>query len=129
MDAQTVEVTLQPHDDKPQSTAERKASLIRQGELYRVSLVHAKAQVKHAVRPEQLFHSALIQAGWMLRSRINGLLRPGGTSVSALMPYAMALIGFIRKRKAGKASLGVALALAGIGWYLQQRREQHASSH
>jgi uncharacterized membrane-anchored protein len=124
MDAQTEEV-----NQKPQSVAERKASLIRQGELYRVGVVQAKAHVKYAARPEQLFHSALNQAGWLLRSRIDSLLKPGGASVSAIMPYAMALIGFLRKRKAkaGKASLGVSLALAGIGLYLQQRRVRQAT--
>jgi hypothetical protein len=129
MDAQTVEVTPMSEHHAHQTTAERKAALIRQGEFYRVSVVHAKAQVKHAARPEQLFHSAVNHASGMLRAHFNGLLKPSGTSVSAIMPYAMALIGFIRKRRVGKASLGVALALAGIGWYLQQRREQHASSH
>jgi hypothetical protein len=127
MDAQTVEVNEKLQDDKSLSTAERKASLIRQGELYRISVVHAKAQVKHAARPEQLFHSVMNQAGWLLRSRIDSLLKPSGTSVSAILPYAMTIIGFIRKRRAGKASLGVALALAGIGWYLQQRRVPRAT--
>jgi hypothetical protein len=44
--------------DQPASVDERKAQLIRQGEFHRVGVMHAKAQVKHAARPEALFHSA-----------------------------------------------------------------------
>jgi hypothetical protein len=119
MDTQTVEVK-----DKPVDAAERKAELIRQGEFYRVGVVHSKAQVKYAARPENLFHSAVDHATWALRSRVDGLLQPTGASVATIMPYAMTIINFIRKRKMGKASLGVSLALAGIGWYLQRRRLQ-----
>ena len=117
MDTQTVEVK-----DKHADTDERKAQLIRQGDFYRVGVIHAKAQVKQAARPEALFHSAIDHATWALRARVDGLLKPTGASVASIMPYAMAIFSFIRKRKVGKASLGVALALAGVGWYLQQRR-------
>src|SRR5437588_4690967 len=104
MEPQTVEVK-----EVPLSAQERKAQLLRQGEFYRVGLMHAKAQVKQATRPDALFHSVLEHATWTLRARIDGLLRPTGTSVAALMPYGMTLIGFIRSRRMGKASLGVAL--------------------
>lgn len=122
MESQTVEVKAKPVD-----AAERKAELIRQGEFYRVGVVHSKAQVKYAARPEALFHSAVDHATWAVRSRVDSLLQPTGASVASIMPYAMAIIGFIRKRKMGKASLGVALALAGAGWYLQQRRMRQAT--
>ena len=112
--------------DKPGDVAERKAELIRQGEFYRVGVVHSKAQVKYAARPEALFHAAVDHATWAVRSRVDSLLQPTGASVAMIMPYATAIIGFIRKRKMGKASLGVALALAGVGWYLQQRRMRQA---
>ncbi len=122
MDPQIVEVK-----DKPGDVAERKAALIRQGEFYRVGVVHSKAQVKYAARPEALFHAAVDHATWAVRSRVDSLLHPTGASVAMIMPYATAIIGFIRKRKMGKASLGVALALAGVGWYLQQRRMRQAT--
>jgi hypothetical protein len=117
MDTQTVEVKHKAGD-----LEQRKAELIRQGAFYRGGVVHAKAQIKHAVRPEALFHSAVDHAAWALRSRVDGLLKPTGTSVAMLMPYAVAVFKFIRQRRMGKAGLGMALALAAAGWYLQQRR-------
>ena len=100
----------------------RKAQLIRQGEFYRVGVVHAKAQLHFAVRPQALIHSALDHAGAALRARVDKLLAPAGTNVATIMPYALVLIRFMRHRKVGKASIGAALVLTGIGWYLQQRR-------
>ena len=117
MDTQTVEVKEQRGD-----TQQRKDELIPQGEFYRVGVVHAKAQVKHAVRPEALFHSAVDHAAWALRSRVDGLLKPTGASVAMIMPYALSVFKFIRQRRMGKAGIGAALALAAAGWYLQQRR-------
>ena len=113
--------------DKPVDVEERKAQLIRQGEFHRVGVIHAKAQVKHAARPEVLFHSAIDHASWAVRSRVDNLLHPTGTSVGALMPYALTIFRFIRHRRIGKASLGVAVVLAGVGLYIQQRRARQAA--
>jgi hypothetical protein len=121
MDAQIVEVKERPGD-----LAERKALLVRQGEFYRVGVVHAKAQVKYAARPDALFHSAIDHATWALRARVDSLLNPTGTSVGSIMPYAMAIYSFIRRRKMGKAAIGAAVVLAGVGIYLQQRRARQA---
>jgi hypothetical protein len=123
MEPQTVEVK-----EVPLSVEERKAQLLRQGEFYRVGLVHAKAQLRQAARPEALFHSVLEHATWALRARIDGLLRPSGTNVAALMPYVVTIIGFIRSRRMGKASLGVALALAGAGLFVRLRQARQAAS-
>lgn len=122
MDTQTAEVKDQASD-----LEQRKAELIRQGEFYRVGVVHAKAQVKYAARPEALFHSAVDHASWALRSRVDGLLKPTGTSVAMIMPYALTIFKFIRQRRMGKAGLGAALALAAVGWYLQQRRARQVT--
>jgi hypothetical protein len=122
MDTQTVEV-----NDQRSDLDRRKAELIRQGEFYRVGVVHAKAQIKHAARPEALFHSAVDHAAWALRSRVDGLLKPTGTSVAMIMPYALTMFRFIRQRRMGKAGLGAALALAALGWYLQQRRARQVT--
>jgi hypothetical protein len=122
MEPQTVEVK-----EVPLSLEERKAQLLRQGEFYRVGLVHARAQLKQAARPEALFRSVLEHATWALRARVDGLLRPSGTSVAALLPYVMTLIGFIRSRRMGKASLGVALALAGAGLFVRLRQARQAA--
>lgn len=117
METQMVEVK-----DQLSELDQRKAQLIRQGEFYRIGVVHAKAQVKHAARPEALFHSAVDHATWAVRSRVDGLLQPTGASVASITPYVMAILSFIRRRKMGKASLALAVVAAGVGLYLQQRR-------
>jgi hypothetical protein len=122
MEPQTVEVK-----EPELSLEERKAQLLRQGEFYRVAALHAKVQLKQAARPEAMFHSAIDHLTWTLRARVDGLLQPTGTSVASLMPYVMAAIGFIRRRKTGSASLGVSLALAAIGWYLKRRQAQQVA--
>jgi hypothetical protein len=100
----------------------RKAQLLRQGEFYRAGVMHAKAQVKHEASPATLFHAALDHATWALRSRVDGLLKPTGVSVASMMPYALSVLGIIRRRRLGKPALGVAVVLGGLGWYLQRRR-------
>jgi hypothetical protein len=102
----------------------RKDELLREGDYYRVGFMHAKAEIKHAARPEVMFHSAIDHASWALRTRADALLKPTGTSISALAPYALTVFGFIRKRHMGKQALGAALLLGGLGWYLQKRRAQ-----
>ena len=103
---------------------QRKAQLIRQGEFYRVGLVHAKAQVKHGAQPGALFHTAVDHASFAVRTRIDHLLRPTGMTVSSLAPYVLTILGFIRRRRLGKQALAVAALLAGAGWFVQQRRKQ-----
>jgi hypothetical protein len=101
---------------------ERKARLLREGELFRLGIVHARAQIKHGARPDTMLHSALDHAGWALRARIDGLLKPTGVNLTTLMPYALGLLGFIRRRRLGRPALAASLVLAGLGWYLQRRR-------
>jgi hypothetical protein len=71
-----------------------------------------------------MFHSVIDHATWALRTRADALLKPTGTSVSVLAPYALTVLGFIRKRRLGKPALGLALLLGGLGWYLQRKRAQ-----
>ena len=114
-------VGLEPTKDQL-SLAERKALLLRQGEFYRVGIVHAKAGIKQGSRPEALFHTAVDHAAWAVRSRIDAILHPTGINVATIMPYAVTVLGFLRKRRLVKPALGV-LALAGAAaYYLQQRR-------
>lgn len=122
MEAEIVEVR-----ESPESRQQRKAELIREGEFYRVGVVHAKAQVKQAARPEALFHSAVDQATWAIRSRVDGLLQPTGASVATLAPIVMTVIRILRNRKAGKAGLASAVVMTAIGWYLQQRRARRSA--
>lgn len=104
--------------------AARKEELLREGAFFRSGVALAKAQVKHAARPDVLFHSAVDHATFALRSRADALLRPTGVSVAALAPYAMTIISFIRGRGLGKPALGVGLVLGAVGWYVQRKRMQ-----
>jgi hypothetical protein len=118
---QTNIVGLEPTKEQL-SLAERKALLLRQGEFYRVGIVHAKAGIKQGSRPEALFHTAVDHAAWAVRSRVDAILHPTGINVATIMPYAVTVLGFLRKRRLVKPALGV-LALAGAAaYYLQQRR-------
>ena len=114
--------------------AARKAALLRQGEFYRVGIVHAKANVKQGARPEAMFHRAMDSASFALRSRIDGLLHPGshpgsGTSVSSLMPFAISILGFLSRRRLVKPAIGVLAAAAALGWYLQRRSQRQVGAH
>jgi C4-dicarboxylate-specific signal transduction histidine kinase len=106
----------------PVNPAARKAELLRDGEFYRAGVAHARAQIKHGSRPEVLFHSAIDHATWALRSRADALLKPTGTSITTLAPYAMTALSFIRKRRLGKPALAVAALLGVAGWYVQRKR-------
>jgi hypothetical protein len=112
--------------------AARKAALLRQGEFYRVGIVHAKANVKQGARPEAIFHRAIDTATYALRSRVDGLLHPGsgsGGSVSSLLPLAISVLGFLSRRRLVKPALGVVAAAAALGWYLQRRSQHQAGVH
>lgn len=109
---------------KQLSVAERKEELLRDGEFYRAGVAQAKAQVKYGARPEVLLHSAFDHATWALRARADALLKPTGASISAIAPYALTVLNFIRRRKLGKPALGAALVLGAVGWYVQHKRAQ-----
>jgi uncharacterized membrane protein (UPF0136 family) len=71
-----------------------------------------------------MFHTVLDHATWALRARADMLLRPTGTSIATLAPYALTVLGFIRRRKLVKPALGIT-ALAGVAaWYVQRKRAQ-----
>lgn len=109
------------------SHEQRKRALLRDAEFYRSGVVHARAQIKHAAQPEVILHSVVDHATWALRARADALLKPTGTSVSVLAPYAMTVIGFIRKRRLGKQALGAAAVLGALGWYVQRKRAQQVA--
>ncbi|HEY0061853.1 MAG TPA: hypothetical protein VGC21_07015 [Telluria sp.] len=112
--------------NKQDSVAERKARLLRQAEFYRVGIVHAKAGIKQGSRPEALFHSALDHVTWAVRTRVDGLLRPTGINVATIAPYALSILGFLKRRRMLKPALGVAAALGGVAYYLQHRKAKAA---
>ncbi|MFC5511328.1 hypothetical protein ACFPOU_09345 [Massilia jejuensis] len=104
----------------------RKAELLREGEFYRAGVSYAKAQVKHGARPEVMLHSALDHATWALRARADALLKPTGTSISVLMPYALTAFNFVRQRRLGKPAVAGAILMGVAGWYMKKRRAQRA---
>ena len=121
------------HNDEPTGLAGhkhsrdpvlRKAELLREGEFYRAGVTYAKAQVKHSARPEVMLHSVLDNATWALRARADALLKPTGTSVSVLLPYAMGVFNFVRQRRMGKQAVAGAVLMAVAGWFMQRRRAQ-----
>lgn len=102
--------------------AARKSELLREGEFFRAGVAHAKAQIRHAARPEVMLHSAMDQVTWALRARADALLKPTGTNVSVLMPYALAVVNFLRQKRLGKPAAGAVLTLGALGWYLNRKR-------
>jgi hypothetical protein len=119
------------HKDEPTGLAghkhsadpvKRKAELLREGEFYRAGITYAKAQVMHGARPEVMLHSALDHATWALRARADALLKPTGTSISVLMPYALTAFNFVRQRRMGKQALAGAVLMGVAGWYMKKRR-------
>jgi len=116
---------MQKNDHR--SHEEKKRALLRDAEFYRAGVAHARAQVKHAARPEVMFHSVIDHATWALRARADTLLKPTGTSVSVLAPYALTVLGFIRKRRLGKPALGIAALVGVAAWYVQRKRAQQVA--
>jgi hypothetical protein len=115
-------IGLEAPEGKEDELSVRKARLKRQGDFYRVGIVHAKHSIKQGARPDALFHSAMDHASWAIRNRVDSVLRPTGLNVATVMPYAITVLGFLRKRGMVKPAIGILTALAGVGIYLQQRR-------
>lgn len=107
--------------------AAHKLRLIREGELYRVSVVHAKIMVSNALQPDAVLHSAVEHAVGMAQARFGALLQPGGlknVNFRALMPYALTVGSFIARRRLVKPALGLGVAVAlGVGWLMRHRSE------
>ena len=104
--------------------AERKTQLKRQADYYRVGIVHSKANIKQSARPEALFHRVIDHASWAIRSRLDSVLRPTGVNITSVMPYAVSLLGLLRKRKLMKPALGVLAAAEGVAVYVKQRQSK-----
>jgi len=100
--------------------AAEKQKLIREGELLRIKVVHAKALTGQALQPDALLHGAVDHAIGMAQARLGGLLQPGGLSgvnFKSLMPYALTIGSYIARKRLVKPALAVAvLAGAGVAW-------------
>jgi hypothetical protein len=118
------------HEDGKLSVAERKAKFIRQGQLYRVGVVRAKAQVLHEAQPQALFHAAVDHATFALRTRVDNLLNPTGFSVGSIWPYALPVLRLLRNRQFGRKSklaMAAVALLGAAGVYYQQKRKREAA--
>ena len=102
--------------------AERKRELLREGEFFRAGVAHAKARIQYSAKPEVMLHSAIDHVTWALRARADALLKPTGTNVSVLLPYAMGVINFVRQRRLGKQAGLAAVVVGGLGWYMNRKR-------
>lgn len=111
---------------EPKDTlAERKARIKREGDFYRVGIVRSKAYVKQGAKPENLFHAAVDHATWAVRNRVDAVLRPTGINVATIMPYAVTVLGLLRRKGLVKPAIGIVTAVAGAAYYYQQRRAGH----
>lgn len=107
-----------------------KMRLIREGELQRVKVAHAKAQLGMALRPEALLHSAVDQASALAQARLGGLLSPGGLNMANLktvLPIALTVGSFIMRKRLLKPALGVGAVVAlGVAWLARRKRTASA---
>jgi hypothetical protein len=122
---------MSKHEEAAALAAE-KLKVIREGELYRIKLVHSKALVAQALHPDALFHGAVDHAVGLAQARLGGLLQPGGMGglnvksllpyAKSLMPYALTVGSFIARRRLIKPVLVLALAAgAGVAWMMRRR--------
>jgi hypothetical protein len=124
------------HEDEAALAAE-KLRIIREGELWRIKLVHSKALVGQALQPDALMHGAIDHAVGLAQARLGGLLHSGDgggfslkslTSLASLgtlktvMPYALTVGSFIARRKLVKPVLILATAAGvGVAWLMRRK--------
>ena len=120
--------------DEQAALAANKERLIKEGELYRLSVLQAKYQVVNALHPDRLLHGAMEQAVGAVQNRLGNLL--GGqagaglldklnfSSFKSLAPYALTVGSFILRRRLLKPALVVAaVAAVGGGWLLRRKSD------
>ncbi|GAB2877062.1 hypothetical protein GCM10027277_52920 [Pseudoduganella ginsengisoli] len=113
-----------------------KERLVREGELYRVSVAHAKGQLAYALHPDALMHSAVDHAMGAMHHRFGSLFSgqhggglagvaglASGLSLPKILPYAIKAGSFIIRKRLIKPVLlaGVAAAIAGM-WISHKHR-------
>lgn len=112
--------------DAAAALAAQKQRLIREGELYRVGVVHAKAMTAQALHPEALLHGAFDQAVGVVQARFGALLQPGGLSgvnIKSFLPYMLTVGSFIARRRLVKPALAVGVLVAvGAAWLVRRKR-------
>lgn len=104
------------------SVEARKRQLIADGELYRVSIIHARANVGHALRPETLLQGVVETARGFAGHRVEALLAPGGARLQTFMPYVLTALSFIGRKKLVKPALVLVAAAAGAAAWLRRKQ-------
>lgn len=101
-----------------------KQKLIAQGELFRVGIIHSRANVGHALRPEALLQGVVDNALGFASHRVEGLMAPGGFRLQMVMPYIWPVLTYFgRNKKMVKPAIGiVAVAAGAVGWWLRRKR-------
>lgn len=117
-------------DKLGQDVAAAKERLVLEGQLYRVSVAHAKAQVANALRPDALVHSAIEHALGAVQHRLASLF--GGSHGGAAGDGAGAGLGGLGASLGGLAglvglvqSMGLTRALPvvmKVGGFIARRR-------
>jgi len=114
--------------ESERAAAANKQRLIKEGQLYRLSLANSKAQVGEALQPDALLHGAVDHAAALARARLGMLMQPGGLSgihFKKLIPYLLTAGSFVVRKRLVKPALGVAaLAALGTAWLLRHQRRQ-----
>lgn len=104
--------------------AAEKKKLIAEGELYRVGLVCAKALVAQQLRPEALWQGALSQALGFAAKHVEHMLAPSGLRVQTAMPYLLAGLSLIARKKMIKPALGVGVVAALVVTWLMRKKHR-----
>lgn len=114
--------------ESERAAAANKQRLIKEGQLYRLSLANSKERVAEALHPDALLHGAVDHAASLARARLGMLMQPGGLSginFKKLMPYLLTAGSFVVRKRLVKPALGVAaVAALGTAWLLRHQRRQ-----
>ena len=132
--------------------AAAKEKLVLEGQLYRVSVVHAKAQVANSLRPDAIVHSAIEHALGAVQHRFAGLFGGvgpkhadghgegaaaglgglaslagviglvKGMGLTRALPVAIRVGAFVARRRLVKPALFAGAAALAAGLWLSRRK-------
>jgi hypothetical protein len=115
--------------------AAAKEKLVREGELYRVSVVHARAQVANALRPDALVHGMIDHALGAVHQRFSALFGShggagstgsaggaGGAGFTGLLGRLGGLAGLAALAKRGLRLKRVLPMAVSVGSFIARKR-------
>jgi hypothetical protein len=109
--------------------AAAKEKLVREGELYRVSVVHARAQVANALRPDALVHGMIDHALGAVHQRFSALFgghggagAEGGAGLAGLLGRLGGLAGVAALAKRGLRLRRVLPMAMSVGSFIARKR-------